>query len=103
MRTKQDSIQSLLAGVEQAKAEHKYNIVQDLELLHAKYTKMAKRDYLALLCALIDKYSTELDGDINAALRRRCLAGDTEAIRLYDERKKAAAGGVREVRIIDSI
>lgn len=103
MRTKQDSIRSLLAGVEQAKAEHKYNIVRDLELLHTQYTKMAKRDYLALLRALIDKYSTELDGDINAALRRRCLAGDTEAIRLYDERKKAAADGAREVLIIDNI
>ena len=103
MRTKQSSIDSLLKGVEQARAENKYNIVQDLEMLHAQYTKISKRDYLALLRALQEKYSTQLDSDIDAALRRRCLAGDTEAIRLYDERRKAASGGAREVRIVDDI
>lgn len=103
MRTKQDSVSRLLEGVGQAEAAHKYDIVRDLELLHAQYTKMTKRDYLALLRALIDKYKTEPDGDIDAALRRRCLAGDPEAIRLYDERRKAAAGGAREVRIVDDI
>ncbi len=103
MRTKQDSIQSLLAGVGQAEAAHKYDIVRDLELLHSRYAKTSKRDYLALLRALIEKYENGPDADIDAALRRRCLAGDTEAIRLYDERKRAASGGAREVRIIDSI
>ena len=103
MRTKRGSIDSLLDGIEQAKAENKYNIVRDLEMLHEQYTKTGKRDYLALLRALKEKYSTQLDSDIDAALRKRCLEGDTEAIRLYDERRKAAAGGSREVRIIDSI
>ena len=103
MRTKQGSIDSLLAGIEQAKAENKYNIVRDLEMLHAQYTKTSKRNYLALLRALIEKYSTQLDSDIDAALRKRCLAGDTEAIRLLDERRKAAADGGSEVQIIDDI
>lgn len=103
MRTKRGSIDSLLKGIEQAKAENKYNIVLDLEMLHAQYTKISKRDYLALLRALKEKYSTQLDSDINDALRKRCLAGDIEAIRLYNERKKAAADGGSEVQIIDDI
>ena len=103
MRTKQSSIRSLLAGVDQAEAENKYNIARDLKLLHAQYAKTSRRDYLQLLRTLIEKYEIGPDADIDAALRRRCLAGDPEAIRLYDERNKAAAGGAREVSLIDDV
>lgn len=103
MRTKQSSIKSLLGGVEQAKAEHKYDIVRDLKLLHGEYVKTSKRDYLALLRAMIEKYENGLSGDIDAVLRKRCLAGDIEAIRLFDERKKSNADGTQEVQIVDDI
>ena len=48
-RTPQSSITALLEGVEQAKQKKEFNILKDLKTLHAQYTKVSKRDYLALI------------------------------------------------------
>ena len=58
-RTPQSSITALLEGVEQAKLKKEFNILKDLKTLHAQYTKINKRDYLALLDKLVEKYSTD--------------------------------------------
>ena len=58
-RTPQSSITALLEGVEQAKQKKEFNILKDLKTLHAQYTKINKRDYLALLDKLVEKYSRE--------------------------------------------
>ena len=53
-RTPQSSITALLEGVEQAKLKKEFNILKDLKTLHAQYTKINKRDYLALLDKLVE-------------------------------------------------
>ena len=58
-RTPQSSITALLEGVEQAKQKKEFNILKDLKTLHAQYTKVSKRDYLALIDKLVEKYSRE--------------------------------------------
>lgn len=67
-RTPQSSITALLEGVEQAKQKKEFNILKDLKTLHAQYTKVNKRDYLALLDKLVEKYSTDEAAVIHAAL-----------------------------------
>ena len=42
---------------------------------------MNKRDYLALLDKLVEKYSTDEAAVIHAALLKKCQAGDMDAIR----------------------
>ena len=54
-RTPQSSITALLEGVEQAKQKKEFNILKDLKTLHAQYTRVNKRDYLALLDKLVEK------------------------------------------------
>ena len=102
MRTKTESITSLLADIQQANEAHSYNIAADLKTLHKQYTKLSKRDYLALLTALLDKYETEEAAVIHAALLEKCRAGDVEAIKLYREMQQDDGGG-KEVVIVDSI
>lgn len=102
-RTQTSSIEALLEGIEQAKTENKYNIFKDFKMLYEQYTKVSKRDYLALLRALMDKYSTGLQAEVDAALVKKCLAGDTEAIRLYNEMRKEDQTAGEEVQIIDDI
>ncbi len=67
-RTPQSSITALLEGVEQAKQKKEFNILKDLKTLHAQYTRVNKRDYLALLDKLVEKYSTDEAAVIHAAL-----------------------------------
>ena len=97
-RTPQSSITALLEGVEQAKLKKEFNILKDLKTLHAQYTKINKRDYLALLDKLVEKYST-----VHAALLKKCQAGDMDAIRLWTELQKESGSGAAEVNIIDGI
>ena len=73
-RTPQSSITALLEGVEQAKQKKEFNILKDLKTLHAQYTKVNKRDYLALLDKLVEKYSTDEAAVIHAALLKKCQA-----------------------------
>ena len=87
-RTPQSSITALLEGVEQAKQKKEFNILKDLKTLHAQYTKINKRDYLALLDKLVEKYSTDEAAVIHAALMKKGQAGDLEAIRLWNELSK---------------
>ena len=58
-RTQQSSIKALLESIEQAKQKKEFNILKDLKTLHAQYTKVSKRDYLALIDKLVEKYSRE--------------------------------------------
>ena len=97
-RTPQSSITALLEGVEQAKQKKEFNILKDLKTLHAQYTRVNKRDYLALLDKLVEKYSTD-----DAALLKKCQAGDMDAIRLWTELQKESGSGAAEVNIVDSI
>ena len=87
-RTPQSSITALLEGVEQAKQKKEFNILKDLKTLHAQYTRVNKRDYLALLDKLVEKYSTDEAAAIHAAVMKKVQAGDLEAIRLWNEMSK---------------
>lgn len=102
MRTQKESVSSLLAGIQQAAETHSFNILDDLKTLRKQYPKLSKRDYLALLDALADKYETEEAGVIHAALVEKCRAGDVEAIKLYREMQQDGGSG-KEVVIVDSI
>lgn len=79
------------------------NILKDLKTLHAQYTRVNKRDYLALLDKLVEKYSTDEAAVIHAALLKKCQAGDMDAIRLWTELQKESGSGAAEVNIIDGI
>lgn len=103
MRTKTESIAGLLEAIERAKQQKDFNILKDLKTLHAQYTKINKRDYLALLDKLVDKYSTDEAAVIHAALLKKCQAGDMDAIRLWTELQKESGSGAAEVNIVDSI
>ncbi|MCM1295654.1 MAG: hypothetical protein NC311_08945 [Muribaculaceae bacterium] len=102
MRTKSDSIQSLLEGIEQAKRERKFDIAADLHELREQYTKLSRRAYLKLLDALIEKYETEEAAAVHAALVEKARGGDLAAIRLYRE-SQAETGSKGGVIIVDSI
>ena len=102
-RTPQSSITALLEGVEQAKLKKEFNILKDLKTLHAQYTKINKRDYLALLDKLVEKYSTDEAAVIHAALMKKVQAGDLEAIRLWNELSKENRDVGERVQIVDDI
>ena len=102
MRTKTESIAGLLEAIEQAKQRKEFNILKDLKELRGKFGKIQKRDYLALLDKLMEKYSTDEAAVIHAALLKKCQAGDLEAIRLWNEMQKESGGGAAEVHIIDN-
>ncbi len=98
-----ESITALLEGVEQAKQKKEFNILKDLKKLRAKYAKIQKWDYLALLDKLVEKYSADEAAVIHAALLKKCQAGDMDAIRLWTELPKETGSGAAEVNIVDSI
>ena len=102
-RTPQSSITALLEGVEQAKLKKEFNILKDLKTLHAQYTKVNKRDYLALLDKLMEKYSTDEAAVIHAALMKKVQAGDLEAIWLWNELSKENRDVGERVQIVDDI
>ena len=58
-RTPQSSITALLEGVEQAKLKKEFNILKDLKELRGNFGKIQKRDYLALIDKLMEKYSAD--------------------------------------------
>ena len=101
-RTQQSSIKALLESIEQAKQKKEFNILKDLKTLHAQYTRVNKRDYLALLDKLVEKYSTDEAAAIHAAVMKKVQAGDLDAIRLWNEMQKESGSGVAEVHIIDN-
>ena len=102
-RTPQSSITALLEGIEQAKQKKEFNILKDLKTLHAQYTKVRKREYLALIDKLVEKYSVDEAAVIHAALLKKVQAGDLDAIRLWPELQKERGSGAAEVNIVDSI
>ena len=102
-RTPQSSITALLEGVEQAKQKKEFNILKDLKTLRDGFGKIQKRDYLALIDKLMEKYSTDEAAAIHAALLKKCQAGDMDAIRLWTELQKEGGSGAAEVNIVDSI
>ena len=102
-RTPQSSITALLEGVEQAKLKKEFNILKDLKTLRDGFGKIQKRDYLALIDKLMEKYSTDEAAVIHAALLKKCQAGDMDAIRLWTELQKESGSGAAEVNIVDSI
>ena len=87
-RTPQSSITALLEGVEQAKLKKEFNILKDLKELRGNFGKIQKRDYLALIDKLMEKYSVDEAAVIHAALMKKAQAGDLEAIRLWNELSK---------------
>ena len=103
MRTKKESIGELLTMIQQAEADEKFNIADDIKMLKANYTKLNKRDYLQLLTSLLEKYSNGEAAVVHAALMQKVKAGDINAMRLYHERQQAGGGGGDEVIIVDSI
>lgn len=102
-RTQQSSIKALLESIEQAKQKKEFNILKDLKTLRDGFGKIQKRDYLALLDKLMEKYSTDEAATIHAALLKKCQAGDMDAIRLWTELQKEGGSGAAEVNIVDSI
>ena len=103
MRSETESIDGLLRGIEAAKQHREYDFAKDLKMLHAAYPKTSKRDYLALIRALIDKYTVEETASVHAALLRKCQAGDMDAIRLWNDIQKENSDTAAEVNIVDSI
>lgn len=103
MRTKTESIQGLLKGIEDAKQQREYDFAKDLKMLLAAYPKTSKRDYLALIRALIEKYTTDETAAVHAALLKKVQSGDMNAIRMWNEMQKEGSAGVAEVTIVDSI
>ena len=101
-RTPQSSITALLEGVEQAKQRKEFNILKDLKELRGNFGKIQKRDYLALIDKLMEKYSVDEAAVIHAALLKKCQAGDMDAIRLWNNMQKESGSGVAEVHIIDN-
>lgn len=103
MRTKTESIAGLLAGIQQAEEQKNFNILQDLQMLQKVYPKTAKRDYLQLLARLIQKYKVDEAAEVHAALLKKCRAGDTDAIRLWNEMAKDNQATGEGVQIIDDL
>ena len=101
-RTPQSSITALLEGVEQAKQRKEFNILKDLKELRGNFGKIQKRDYLALIDKLMEKYSVDEAALIHAALVKKSQAGDMDAIRLWNDMQKESGSGVAEVHIIDN-
>ncbi|MEG1275646.1 MAG: hypothetical protein RSD27_08145, partial [Ruthenibacterium sp.] len=79
MKTKTESVTALLAAVDHAQAEHRFDIAEDLMLLQDKYVKLSKRDYQQLLAKLLAKYTVTEQATVHAALVARCRAGDAAA------------------------
>lgn len=102
-RTQQSSIEALEKAIEQQKNMRDFDFVNDLKMLLNVYPKTSKRDYLALLRALIEKYTVEETAAVHAVLMRKCQAGDMDAIRLWNDMQKESGSGVAEVNIVDSI
>ncbi|MEG1407557.1 MAG: hypothetical protein RSD23_06830 [Ruthenibacterium sp.] len=103
MRTQKESVKDLLAAIQQAETEEKYNIGDDIKMLKASYTKLSKSDYLILLTRLLEKYSAGEQAEVHAALMQKIKRGDVTAIRLYHEMQQANGSGGDEVQIIDDI
>ena len=102
MSVKIESIDKLLAAIEEAKQEQIYNILDDLKLLKNQYARIKPREFKALLDSVCEKYSTSEAAEVHAALVKKCKAGDANAIKIYHE-LRAGAGGGDEVSIIDDI
>lgn len=100
MRTRTETSQALLAAAQQTQ---NYDIAKDLKMLRDRYTKTSKRDFLALLDGLVEKYKTDGFAEIYDMLMRKARAGDMDAIRLWTELQKESNSGTVEVNIIDSI
>lgn len=103
MRNKTESAAGLLAGIQQAEEQKNFNILQDLQMLQKAFPKTAKRDYMQLLARLIQKYSVDEAAEIHAALLKKCRAGDTDAIRLWNEMAKDNQTSGEGVQIIDDL
>lgn len=102
-RTQQSSIKALLESIEQAKQKKEFNILKDLKTLRDGFGKIQKRDYLALIDKLVEKYSTDEAAAVHAALLKKVQAGDLDAIRLWNEMSKENRDAGEGVQIIDDI
>lgn len=100
VRTWTETSQALLAAVQQTQ---NYDIVKDLKMLRDRYTKTSKRDFLALLGGLIEKYKTGGFAEIYDMLMRKARAGDMDAVKMLRDiqAENGADGG--EVQIVDDI
>ena len=65
-RTQQTSIDALAEAIEQQKNARDFNFVDDLKMLRKQYTKTSKRDFLALLDLLREKYTVEETAAVHA-------------------------------------
>lgn len=100
VRTRTETSQALLAAVQQTQ---NYDIVKDLKMLRDRYTKTSKRDFLALLGGLTEKYKTGGFAEIYDMLMRKARAGDIDAVKMLRDiqAENGADGG--EVQIVDDI
>lgn len=78
-----DKTDKLVALLQAADIKNEFDIVGDLEQLRRLYGIIKARDYKKKLTALIEKYKNSEITEIRSALLKKCLAGDTNAIRLY--------------------
>lgn len=100
MRTRTETSQALLAA---AQKTQNYDVVKDLKMLRDRYTKTSKRDFLALLDELMEKYKTGGFAEIYDMLIRKARAGDIDAVKMLRDiqAENGADGG--EVQIVDDI
>lgn len=101
MRTKNASIQKLVADIRKSREKENYNPAEDLKTLKIQYKRLGKREFGLLLDAMAEKYADGEWSAIHAALVERARTGDVDAIRMY--REMQTSGGSSEVMIVDDL
>lgn len=101
MRTKNASIQELVADIRKSREKENYNPAEDLKTLKIQYKRLGKREFGLLLDAMAEKYADGEWSAIHAALVERARTGDVDAIRMY--REMQTSGGSSEVMIVDDL
>lgn len=91
MNKSEKIVVKLAQSSSKAAPDLQFDLIADLRMLHAQYTKTSKRDYLQLLQRLIEKYTATEQATVHAALVAKCKAGDAAAIKLYYEQQAAFA------------
>lgn len=80
-----DKLSKLEKLLKDTNTKQEFNIVEDLKSLTILYGVIKSRDFRKKLNALLEKYEKSELASVREALLKKCLAGDTQAIRLYAE------------------
>lgn len=92
MKTQDERIDTLLQGIDQAKNDLRFDIIEDLNILEQQLAVLNKRQYQQLLAQMVDKYTTVEQEVVHAALVAKCKEGDKAALKLFYELHPQTAG-----------